>query len=217
MNLKVLVPLAFLVLLTAGIYAQCNATQVNINSANATELDRLYGIGPTKAQSIISYRGLQRFNSLDELINVSGIGPATLGDIKLQGLACVNPIPVQQNNSTSSETDSASSNLSENPTGNSANEQGSSTSGDNPGNLVSSIRVSNLSAPANSSGANPVAPKVIELSQGNQNPTGLSAAPKDYSIKSHPAIYGLAAFSVLLAGLFAARKFKTKRYKSEFN
>lgn len=60
-------------------------TKINVNTASTEELETLYGIGPVKAQAIIDYRnenGL--FHSVDELINVSGIGPKTLEKIRDQ-------------------------------------------------------------------------------------------------------------------------------------
>jgi competence protein ComEA len=56
---------------------------VNINTASIAELDTLPGIGPTTAQKIIDYReqnGL--FRSIEDIINVSGIGPATYERLK---------------------------------------------------------------------------------------------------------------------------------------
>ena len=56
---------------------------VNINAANATELDTLPEIGPATAEAILERRrttGL--FGSVEELIEVPGIGPATLQKIK---------------------------------------------------------------------------------------------------------------------------------------
>lgn len=64
----------------------CNSSQININSASAIELDNLSGIGNVKALAIIQARP---FSSLDDLLNVKGIGNATLNKIKIQGLACV--------------------------------------------------------------------------------------------------------------------------------
>jgi len=70
----------------ANVYAQCNSGQININSASKEELDNLDGIGPAKAEAIILSRP---FNSIDDLVKVSGIKNATLNKIKAQGLACV--------------------------------------------------------------------------------------------------------------------------------
>jgi len=60
-------------------------TKININTASSEELQTLYGIGPVKAQAIIDYRNENGFfRSVDELINVSGIGPKTLEKIRDQ-------------------------------------------------------------------------------------------------------------------------------------
>ena len=75
-----------LIFLLAGVSAYCNSTQIDINSANLTELDKLDGIGVKYAQRIIDNR---TYNSVDDLIRVSGIGNITLNKIKTQGLACV--------------------------------------------------------------------------------------------------------------------------------
>ena len=57
---------------------------LNINTATAAELDaRLPGIGPTKARSILDYRERNGpFTLVDELDNVHGIGPATIGSLR---------------------------------------------------------------------------------------------------------------------------------------
>jgi len=60
-----------------------SAGRVNINTAAASELDALPGIGPTAAQAIVDYR-LQHgsFQFIQDIQNVPGIGPATYDRIK---------------------------------------------------------------------------------------------------------------------------------------
>lgn len=56
---------------------------ININTATLRELKALNGIGTAKAEAIISYREEEgSFKSVDELINVSGIGETTLNSIR---------------------------------------------------------------------------------------------------------------------------------------
>ena len=56
---------------------------VNINTATQTELETLDGIGPSTAKKIIDYREENgKFNSIEEIQNVSGIGDAKYEAIK---------------------------------------------------------------------------------------------------------------------------------------
>ena len=56
---------------------------VNINTADARQLEQLPGIGPKLAQSIIEYREKKGgFRSVEELRGVKGIGPSKLEEIK---------------------------------------------------------------------------------------------------------------------------------------
>jgi competence protein ComEA len=57
--------------------------RLNINTASTTDLEKLPGIGPSLAQKILEYRhthGL--FLTIEDLIKVSGIGPAKLDQIR---------------------------------------------------------------------------------------------------------------------------------------
>ncbi|MEX2275130.1 MAG: ComEA family DNA-binding protein [Actinomycetota bacterium] len=57
--------------------------QIDVNTADATELEELSGIGEVLAQAIIDYRTENGpFGAIDELEDVSGIGPATLEEIR---------------------------------------------------------------------------------------------------------------------------------------
>src|SRR3989338_7348606 len=55
---------------------------VSLNTATATELERLPGIGPTLAARIVSYREQHGpFASVEALDRVEGIGPSLLGQL----------------------------------------------------------------------------------------------------------------------------------------
>ncbi|ODV57154.1 helix-hairpin-helix domain-containing protein [Lysinibacillus fusiformis] len=57
--------------------------KININIADTETLATLPGIGPSKAQSILSYREENgRFQTIDDLKNISGIGEKTFEKIK---------------------------------------------------------------------------------------------------------------------------------------
>jgi competence protein ComEA len=57
--------------------------QVNINSGDLTALETLDGVGEVIGQAIIDYREKNGpFKTIDEIQNVSGIGPVTFANIK---------------------------------------------------------------------------------------------------------------------------------------
>lgn len=71
------------VVVTEGTPASKTADLVNINTASVEELDQLPGIGPTIAQRIVAYREQYGpFASIEDIVNVSGIGQATYNQIK---------------------------------------------------------------------------------------------------------------------------------------
>lgn len=56
---------------------------VNLNQATLAQLESLPGVGPATAQAILEYRAQRgRFRSVDDLLNVRGIGPAKLEQIR---------------------------------------------------------------------------------------------------------------------------------------
>lgn len=56
---------------------------VNINTADSAELTALSGVGTAKARAIVAYREEHgAFGSVDELLNVNGIGKATLEKLR---------------------------------------------------------------------------------------------------------------------------------------
>jgi competence protein ComEA len=56
---------------------------VNINNATVADLDTLPGIGPSTAEKIVEYREANGpFASIDEIMSVSGIGPAKFEQIQ---------------------------------------------------------------------------------------------------------------------------------------
>jgi competence protein ComEA len=56
---------------------------INVNSASTTELEELPGVGEVIAQAIVDHRTENgAFTSVDQLLDVSGIGDATLESIR---------------------------------------------------------------------------------------------------------------------------------------
>lgn len=68
----------------APVVVEPSSELIDINTASSVELESLPGIGPTTAQKIIDYREQNGpFLSIEDIINVSGIGPGTYERIKL--------------------------------------------------------------------------------------------------------------------------------------
>ena len=63
-----------------------NQGMINLNSASASDMEALPGIGEVKAGAIVAYREANGpFESVEAVLDVTGIGPATLEGIR--GLA----------------------------------------------------------------------------------------------------------------------------------
>ena len=68
---------------SSGAGSTSGTTLININSAGETELEELPGVGPVTAAAIIDYRTQNGpFATVDDLIDVTGIGPSTLEQIR---------------------------------------------------------------------------------------------------------------------------------------
>jgi competence protein ComEA len=68
---------------SAGAGAATPAGPLDLNTATLEQLDALPGVGPATAQAILDEREKRgRFGSVDELLDVRGIGPAKLEAIR---------------------------------------------------------------------------------------------------------------------------------------
>lgn len=88
MKKKTIGVLAMACLLAAmGLTAQAKAKkelsgQVNVNEASVAELTMLPGIGAKRAQEIQEYAQAHPFESVDELVNIKGIGEKSLEKLR---------------------------------------------------------------------------------------------------------------------------------------
>lgn len=89
--LVILVAVAWVVTVTLRVHRRLNGAMdrvatgftLNLNSANAADLELLPGVGPQTARRIVELRDRRgSLRSVDELLDVSGIGPVTLADIR---------------------------------------------------------------------------------------------------------------------------------------
>ena len=56
--------------------------KININEATLEELTKINGIGENKAKAIIEYRKKNKFKSINDIMNVEGIGESLFATIK---------------------------------------------------------------------------------------------------------------------------------------
>ena len=173
--MKRIILILLFIFLISNISALCEEDQIDINTASAEELDELWGIGTVKAKAIIDSRP---FGSVDDLIDVYGIGNVTLNNIKEQGLACVNG----QEEEDEEEAEKKEEINEERPEIEERQEMEELPSRETEPIELQTINLN---------------PKVIKSEDDNEN---LS--------KSNYAIYGLVFFCVLLVVLFILRKNK---------
>ena len=57
-------------------------SKININEASLSELESLSGIGKGKAEAILEYRKKNKFKTIEDIMNVDGIGESLFASIK---------------------------------------------------------------------------------------------------------------------------------------
>lgn len=63
--------------------AGATTEKINLNTATSEQLQSIPGIGPVTAKSILDYRAkVGKFNKIEEIINVKGIGEKKFQKIK---------------------------------------------------------------------------------------------------------------------------------------
>ncbi len=165
------------------IYAICSEEQIDINTASQSELDNLYGIGSVKAQAIIDSRP---FNSVDDLINVNGIGEKTLEGIKNQRLVCVDKEIIEKE---------IQKDIKDNSKDLKTDKNNSVIINESP---VSEVELE------------------LEPIKLNLNPKDIKSEDDEKVNTGSYTIYSLFGFCILLALLFLLKKIKYKKYKNEF-
>ena len=60
------------------------AEVININQATVADLEKLPGVGPKRARSIMAARNARggQFTSYDQILSIDGIGPDTMDKIR---------------------------------------------------------------------------------------------------------------------------------------
>ncbi len=66
----------------SGLLLSVQLMAVNLNTATIEELSTLKGIGQSTAEKIVTYREQQKFNRINEIKNVKGIGEKKFDQIK---------------------------------------------------------------------------------------------------------------------------------------
>ena len=174
------------VVLISGVSALCEEGQININTANAEELDEISYIGPARAEQMIT---LRPFDSVDDMIRIVGIGEIYLDAIKSQGLACVGETIVEE--------------VPEEPVEEIIEEPEEETTKEKK--VVEEYQEI-VDIREEETGP-------IELEMINLNPKVIKSENDNEKLNNNYALYGFVFFCVLIIVLFVLRR---NKYKNEF-
>ena len=70
-----------------NLYLSSGPELISLNNATSEQLDSIKGIGPVTAQKIIEYRNNQPFETIEQIMEISGIGEKTY--LKLREFLCL--------------------------------------------------------------------------------------------------------------------------------
>lgn len=173
------------------VYAECSGSQIDINSASLEELDKITYVGPATAEKIIASRP---FDSVDGLLDVSGIGETKLAAIKTQDLACVGNS--QEENSKAPENNSEDDD--EEDSEKEDKEEPEETE------IIQNIAEPEKNISEDKSEPIKLTPQIIKTQESNENQS------------NNFALYGLAGFSCLIILLVGIKFIKQRKEKNEF-
>jgi hypothetical protein len=179
------------ILFLQTISAECEEGQIDINIATIESLDEITYVGPATAEKIVDARP---FDSVDDLISVSGIGEVKLQAIKDQGFACVKD--------SAGNDESAPPEVPQYPQGHKSIELGGNEEDTEEDEVLDGPQVIQP-------------PIVMEVETIDLTKDIKTDEDSEILDKSGYALYGFVGFCVLIGSLFVLRR---KRFnKNEFN
>ena len=173
------------ILIIQNVYATCSEGQIDINSAPKEELVEIIYIGEVRAEELIS---LRPFESVEELIEIKGIGEVYLSKIKEQGLDCVNGIEEEDEKEEAKNVEEIKEDK-------------------ELGNSIKEVNEDNVQKEPEL--------EIIKLNTKNIKTENDKKEQPEKTDKSNYATYSFVFFCVLLGFLFAIKKIKFR--KNEFD
>ncbi len=194
------------------ISSECDAGQIDINSASKEELQEINGIGPVYAERIIE---LRPFNFVDNLTEVKGIG-----EVSLENMKNSSPSPCVKSTEDYEETSEDEEENEESNVDDSENveeqedeyEKEQNEEDETPKRSKKIILGKGESKekiePINKRETSSITMKTIKLNPIEENPKSIKSQLNE---EQKHAIYGLIAFCALLLSLFIIEKVKKQK------